>query len=533
MVDLVPVLSFPQVYSPLARERERLRWNELESKFEETYHVKPAFIARAPGRVNMIGEHIDTTGYSVFPLAIERDVLMAASYVPGPGPFRVELANVTTQFAPTSFTCDLTQPDSIGLLTESAQRWANYFRVALRGLVSDLPNEIVQNAHGVLYVLVDGTVPPESSLSSSAAMTTASSLVVVTALGALNRIDRVHLTQRAISSERMIGVSTGGMDQAVSVFGEMGKAVFVSFVPQLHTEPIMMPKWDEYLFLVSNTLVKSDKKANASTQYNLRVVEVRMASYVLRQKLGVEIPDPPQFPTSLRAVSDAYWAANPQALDEIMAEHDQVRAAYKDAGKEVAQLQAMLILVDQILPRQGLSLAEIETLTGLSSEALHREFLSPLPVQATHFFLHHRAFHVYAEAQRVLRFRHICNTLSTKLAHGEPCDVHGAYQRLGQLMNESHESLKHMYDCSCPELDGVVHIAREAGALGSRLTGAGWGGSAVHLVPRECLDAVIKSLRDNYYAVRIGSLKENLLNDALFVTYPAQGACVVLCDHSS
>ncbi|WFD26786.1 galactokinase [Malassezia nana] len=533
MVDSVPVLSFPNLYSPLARERETLRWKELESKFESMYHLQPAFIARAPGRVNMIGEHIDTTGYSVFPLAIERDVLMAATYVPGPGPFRVELGNVSAQFPATSFTCDLTQPDSIELLTETAQRWANYFRVALRGLLSDLPNEIVKNAHGVLYVLVDGTVPPESSLSSSAAMTTASSLVVVTALGALDRINRVQMTQRAISSERMIGVSTGGMDQAVSVFGEMGKAVFVSFVPQLHTVPITMPKWDEYLFLVSNTLVKSDKKANASTQYNLRVAEVRMASYILRQKLNVDIPDPPQFPTSLRAVSDAYWAANPQALDEMMAEHKEVQAAYEDAGKEVAQLQAMLLLVDRLVPRQGLTLADLETLTGLSSEAIHREFLSPLPVQATHFFLHHRAFHVYAEAQRVLRFRHICNTLSTELARGEPCDVHDAYQRLGRLMNESHESLKHMYDCSCPELDDVVRIARDAGALGSRLTGAGWGGSAVHLVPRECLDAVIQSLRDKYYAVRFGSVKEGLLNDALFVTYPAQGACVVKCDHSS
>lgn len=462
-------------------------------------------------------------------MAIERDVLMAASYVPAPGPLRVELANVSSRFSHTSFSCDLTQPNSLGMANKMAHRWSNYFKVALRGLLDDIPQEILKNAHGVLYVLVDGTIPPESSLSSSAAMTTASSLVVLTAFGMRDHFGRAHLTERAISSERLIGVSTGGMDQAVSVFGEMGKAIFVSFVPSLRTEPILMPHWNDYLFLVSNTLVQSDKKANAPTQYNLRVVETRIASYLLRRELGVQIPSPPQFPSSLRAVADAYWAANPYALKEMMTAYSDVRAAYNDAGKEVAQLQAMLNLVETTLPRRGLTQEELEQLTGLTSAAFHDEFLSQAPVHASHFYPHHRAFHVFSEAQRVLRFRSICDATTKKLESGEACDVHGAYQRLGHLMNESHESLKHMYDCSCPELDCVVQIARQAGALGARLTGAGWGGSAVHLVPRERLDAVTTALRRSYYSMRIGYMTEDDLSEALFVTHPAQGACIVMC----
>lgn len=465
----------------------------------------------------------------MFPLAIERDVCMAALYIPGPGHLRVELANMTSRFSHTSFTCDLTRPESLELTTKSAHRWSNYFKVALRGLLYEMPPEVVNNAHGVLHVLVDGTIPPESSLSSSAAMTIASSLVVLTAFGMHKTIGRSRLAQRAISSERLIGVSTGGMDQTVSVFGEMGKAIFVSFVPELHAEPIQMPKWDEYLFLVSNTLVNSDKKANAPTQYNLRVVETRIASFLLSKELGVQLTFPFQFPSPLRAVADAYWAANPNALEEMMNKFDDVRAAYNDAGKEVAQLQAMLNLVENILPRRGLSRGEIEQLAGLSSEAFHHQFLSQAPVHTTHFFLHHRAFHVYSEAQRVIRFRAICDATSSKLERGEACDVHSSYQRLGRLMNESHESLQRMYDCSCPELDCVVHIARQAGALGSRLTGAGWGGSAVHLVPRDKLDGVMKALRNTYYSMRVGYMKEDALSDALFVTNPAQGACIVMC----
>jgi galactokinase len=54
--------------------------------------------------------------------------------------------------------------------------------------------------------------------------------------------------------------------------------------------------------------------------------------------------------------------------------------------------------------------------------------------------------------------------------------------RFGELLYESHESCRRLYACSSPELDTVVHAARRAGALGARLTGAGWGGAAVVLV---------------------------------------------------
>jgi galactokinase len=49
-------------------------------------------------------------------------------------------------------------------------------------------------------------------------------------------------------------------------------------------------------------------------------------------------------------------------------------------------------------------------------------------------------------------------------------------------MYESHESCRRLYQCSVPELDTVVHAAKRAGALGARLTGAGWGGAAIVLV---------------------------------------------------
>jgi galactokinase len=57
-------------------------------------------------------------------------------------------------------------------------------------------------------------------------------------------------------------------------------------------------------------------------------------------------------------------------------------------------------------------------------------------------------------------------------------------RQFGQLLYESHESCRRLYECSSPELDTVVAAAKRAGALGARLTGAGWGGAAIVLVNR-------------------------------------------------
>jgi len=55
-------------------------------------------------------------------------------------------------------------------------------------------------------------------------------------------------------------------------------------------------------------------------------------------------------------------------------------------------------------------------------------------------------------------------------------------RQFGKLLYESHESCRRLYECSSPELDTVVAAAKRAGALGARLTGAGWGGAAIVLV---------------------------------------------------
>src|SRR5438094_806200 len=82
--------------------------------------------------------------------------------------------------------------------------------------------------------------------------------------------------------------------------------------------------------------------------------------------------------------------------------------------------------------------------------------------------LRSRALHVVGETAR------------TRL--GAQLLTRGHMRRFGELLYEAHESCRRLYECSAPELDLVVAAARRAGALGARLTGAGWGGAVLVLL---------------------------------------------------
>ena len=94
---------------------------------------------------------------------------------------------------------------------------------------------------------------------------------------------------------------------------------------------------------------------------------------------------------------------------------------------------------------------------------------------------------------------------------------------LGELMFDSHESCSKLYQCSHPQLDQLVELSRKHGALGARLTGAGWGGCIVALVRTSHVEAFIKGLVGDYYS----SLKAAEGKDQagfIFPTKPGGGA---------
>ena len=97
----------------------------------------------------------------------------------------------------------------------------------------------------------------------------------------------------------------------------------------------------------------------------------------------------------------------------------------------------------------------------------------------------------------------------------------GNYSAFGQLMIESHQSLKDDYEVSCIELDLLVNLAlKQEGVLGARMTGAGFGGCTVNLIEKNYLDAFKKKIKNEYKKIT------GIIPD-IYITPPAEGAKVL------
>lgn len=489
--DVIPVHdTLGAIYSAERVPQEQTRWDALNRAFAAQYGVAPDFVARAPGRVNMIGEHVDHQGFSVLPASIEMDILMATHVVwsrdadaAAASPNQTTefvLHNVTPRFERTSFsTAWRPGLEDVQLHNVGPDRWANYFKVALKGLFPHLPEGATAATSPKpvrVEILVDGTVPPESSLSSSAAMTTVSSILILEALGVRAFIDRKEMANVAIESERLVGVSSGGMDQSASIFGQPGYLLHIGFVPSLWIHPILAPHGptgtESYKWLIANTLVVSDKKVTGPIHYNLRTAELRMATRAMGRALGIA---PTAHNYTINGLLGEYYSAHPVSKLWYL-ESDERAEQLKEAGEEGVRIGHFESLALAHIPQHPVTRAEAEALTGYAGAAFTDEFLTTFPVQADTFDLYKRAKHVFDEAYRTLRFVTLLQVAAARTTDARPGEIPAQdaatlYAQLGALINQSHYSMRDLYEASCPELEQVTTIAREAGALGARLTG--------------------------------------------------------------
>lgn len=95
------------------------------------------------------------------------------------------------------------------------------------------------------------------------------------------------------------------------------------------------------------------------------------------------------------------------------------------------------------------------------------------------------------------RARHVVDE-NTRVAAFADAVRAGDWAAAGLLMTASHRSLAELYEVSCPELDTVVDAALAAGALGARMTGGGFGGCAIALVPDDRVEAVLRSVSGTF-----------------------------------
>ncbi|SCU78290.1 LAME_0A03994g1_1 [Lachancea meyersii CBS 8951] len=498
-------------------DRLQESYTEVIRDFKVVYGHNAEFVTRSPGRVNLIGDHIDYVDFSVLPMAIEHAVTCAVKVTPSTEIPSVTLTNSDSRFAQRRF--DLPLDGSDISIDPSVSDWSNYFKCGLHVAQQYLKTRFAarfpaDTPLAGLEVFVGGQVFTGGGLSSSAAFICAVALAVIRAnTGHDFKMPKQELTQITAKAEHFVGVNNGGMDQAASVCGEVDHALYVEFKPELKATPFMFPKLknSEIQFVIANTMVVSNKVETAPTNYNLRVVEVVVAANVLAAKYGVALGRVGNSEkTTLREFMDAYYARY----------HGATEPWNGDIEQGISRLTEMLKLVEDTLAEHssGYTLQQASEAVNSSMQEFSRDYLTNFPVRFQVLKLYQRAKHVYSESLRVLE------ALKLMLRESFASDLE-FFDPFGQLMNESQKSCDEMYECSCPEIDEICKIAKANGAYGSRLTGAGWGGCTVHLVPLSKVDDVREALAEQYYAKH--DMQGLTLDDVVLVSRPALGSCIM------
>jgi galactokinase len=341
----------------------------------------------APGRVNLIGEHVDYNGGPVFPAALTLGTWLL---------IRIR-EDDRLRFASTQFElkveCRLTD-----LVYKKEDDWANYPKGVIREL------QLLQIPLTGADCLYHGNIPNGAGLSSSASIELVTALAFARLLSdeAVDTVELVKLSQRA--ENRFVGVNCGIMDQFAVGMGKQDHAILLQ-CDTLEYEHVPL-QLNGYRLVITHT---NKRRGLADSKYNERRAECEAGFAILKTVL----PDI----TCLADVTPAQLREHQHRLDD--------------------------------------------------------------PV------IRKRVKHVVEEVDRVKQAVHALKS--------------GDLAQFGRLMCASHDSLRDLYDVTGPELDALYEAAKRIpGCIGTRMTGAGFGGCTVSLVQEEQIDIFQERVAQQY-----------------------------------
>jgi len=362
--------------------------SKIQKDFAREFGRSPDASYFAPGRVNLIGEHIDYNGGRVMPAAISTGTYFAAALN------GTDYVNIYSTLFNELVSIDLSK---LSDMTPTGQ-WDDYIVGTLLQL-NALPGQLA----GV-DVFVTSDMPQNSGLSSSASFAVGLGFAASDLLGLEVDLITLALAARAVEND-FVGVNCGIMDQFAVAMGKEDYCIVLD-CDSLDYELLPM-KLGEYEIVIANSMVP---RKLSESNYNLRRSECDQALEILQQ----------DYPVS--------------QLCELTVE-------------------------------------QVESCSGLLK----------------HDVLKRRALHAASENQRV-------HESVTALKQGRLADF-------GDFMNASHASLRDDFEVSCKELDILFETAQGIpGVLGSRMTGAGFGGCTVSIVATSAVPNFIDSLTAAYSA---------------------------------
>jgi galactokinase len=351
---------------------------QVKAAFAAEFGHPPTTMIRAPGRVNLIGEHTDYNDGFVLPMAIDRAVWLGIQ----PRQDNKVVLHSLNETKPAAFSLDHFEHNNAG--------WAEY----VKGIAWSLANQGYP-LHGWEGVL-SSDVPIGAGLSSSAALEMAVARAFAHLSGWAWDAGQMALVGQAAENQ-WVGANTGIMDQMISAAGRAGHALLID-CRDLSSRHIPLPA--ETAVVIMDTMTRH---THTDSGYNERREQCETAA----RFFGV---------SHLRDVEPTTLATHARQLDELV-------------GR--------------------------------------------------------RARHVITENGRVLQ---AANALTA-----------GDAGKMGQLMNESHVSMRDDFEITNDELNIMVNLAQnQAGCYGARMTGGGFGGCAVALVASSAAEQFAVTVAKQY-----------------------------------
>jgi galactokinase len=344
-------------------------------------------IFNAPGRVNLIGEHLDYNGGYVLPAALEFGTTLIIR------PRDDKKVSFSSTNIPYELTISLDED-----YRYKSDQWTDY----PVGVITEL-HKIGSNLSSGYDLLYHGDIPNGAGLSSSASIEVVTAYALLSMEGkAADTVEIAKLSQRV--ENLFVGVNSGIMDQFAVANGKQDHAILL-MCDTLEYELVPF-QTGPYKIVISNT---NKRRGLVDSKYNERRSECDRALEILQNELPA------------------------------------------------------LTYLAQLNPDQFVTLQD-----NIQDETVRR-----------------RAQHVVEENQRVLD--------SVKALKD------GDLESFGQYMNQSHDSLRYLYEVTGDELDALVEEAqRIPGTLGSRMTGAGFGGCTVSLVHEDAVERFIAEVGQQY-----------------------------------
>ena len=223
--------------------------------------AREGFVVAAPGRVNLIGEHIDYHGLPVLPIALQRRVRVTFQPRADRRIHAVSGSYGAREFEWTDDPAPVAHGD-----------WENYLRAAARVARTFLPDDRVG-----IDSEIASDLPAAAGLSSSSALIVAILLALLRANGCRPTFEQ--LMEVLPDGEQFVGTRGGGMDHAASLASRAGCASLIGFNP-VTIRHIPIP--EDWGFLVANSMVRAEKSGAAREEYNAR----RNATVTAREKIA-------------------------------------------------------------------------------------------------------------------------------------------------------------------------------------------------------------------------------------------------------